>query len=159
MTLHSGSNTSAPPTPHRSPFKNPYLYTALALVAAAVYLVFVFLVRHESNRAFEHRNAEKATARQRADDQAAVEQMGGSQLAILAFYAIPASIGRGQSAQLCYDVANAKTVTLEPPAAGDVWPSHSRCVDVKPRKTTTYTLTVADASGKSTSQTAEVRVQ
>ena len=127
-------------------------------MAVAAYIVFVFVGRHESNRAFERRNAERATERQRADDQAAIEQFGGSELAIRAFYAVPAVVRRGQSAQLCYDVANAKTVTLDPPT-GNVWPSHSRCVDISPKKTTTYTLTIADATGKSTSQTVEVRVQ
>jgi hypothetical protein len=158
MTLISNSGPSAPPPPQKSPFKKPYLYTFIIFVVAAAYIVFVFLARHESNRAFERRNMQKAAARQRADDQAAIDQFGGSQLAILAFYATPAAFRRGQSAQLCYDVANAKTVTLDPPA-GNVWPSHNRCLDIAPKKTTTYTLTIADATGKSTSQSIEVFVQ
>jgi len=148
---------NAPP-PQKSPFKNPYLYTAIILVGVAAYIAFIFFTRHESNRAFERRNAEKAAARRRADDQAAIDQLGGSDLAIRSFYATPATVSRGESTQLCYDVANAKTVTLDPPVA-DVWPSHYRCFDVAPKKTSTYKLTIADASGKSTSQSIEVRVQ
>lgn len=156
MTLLS--DRPAPTSPQKFPLKNSYLYTAIVLVVAAAYIVFVMVARHESNREFERRNAEKAAARQRADDLAAVQQMGGSELSILAFYVIPAVVHRGQTAQLCYDVANAKTVTLDPPA-GNVWPSHNRCLDVTPPKTTTYTLTIVDATGKSASQSVELRVQ
>ena len=126
--------------------------------AALAYVGFLILSRYESNRDFERRNAEKAAEQQREEDRAAIEQLGGSELAIRALYVSPASIHRGQSAQLCYDVANAKTVTLDPPV-GEVWPSHNRCLDLSPRKTTTYTLTIADASGKSASQSVELQVR
>ncbi|MBZ5700612.1 MAG: hypothetical protein LAN84_02055 [Acidobacteriia bacterium] len=61
-------------------------------------------------------------------------------------------------AQLCYGVANAKKVTLEPPV-GPVWPSYSRCLDVSPTKDTTYTLTVEDGQGHSMSQTVTLQVR
>jgi hypothetical protein len=73
-------------------------------------------------------------------------------------YVAPAVIKRGDSAQLCYDVANAKTVTLDPPA-GEVWPSHSRCLPLSPKKTTNYTLTIKDASGQAVSQSVELKVE
>jgi hypothetical protein len=57
-----------------------------------------------------------------------------------------------------YGVANAKTVSLEP-QSNPVWPSYSHCVDVKPTKTTTYTLAIADASGNTKTQTLEVKVR
>ena len=65
---------------------------------------------------------------------------------------------RGEEVDLCYGVSNAKTVTLVP-QPNAVWPSYSRCVQVSPQKTTTYTLTVTDAAGntKSASLTVEVR--
>jgi len=44
---------------------------------------------------------------------AAIEQLGGNHLAIQMLYATP-RIHRGETAQICYGVANAKTVTLEP---------------------------------------------
>ena len=144
--------------PRKSIFKNPYLYSAIVFVVALIYVAFLFVSRNESNRDFERRNAEKATEQRRADDRAAIEQLGGSEFAIRALYVSPATIHRGESAQLCYDVANAKTVTLDPPA-GQVWPSHSRCLNLSPRKTTTYTLTIADASGKSISQSVQLRVR
>jgi hypothetical protein len=87
-----------------------------------------------------------------------VEQLGGKELAIQNFYATPGLVRRGETVQICYGVANAKTVTLEP-QSNPVWPSYARCVDVKPARTTTYTLTIADASGNIKTQTLEVKVR
>jgi hypothetical protein len=149
-------DTQSPPS--KSFFKNPYFYSSLIFVCVLAYLAFLFVSRYESNRSYERRNAEKAAEQRRENDQAAIEQLGGNELAIRTLYISPAVIHPGESAQLCYDVDNAKTVTLDPPA-GEVWPSHNRCLDISPKKTTTYTLTIADASGKSTSQTAELQVR
>jgi hypothetical protein len=143
--------------PQKSVLKNPYLYSGTLLIVVLVYLAFVFLSRRQTNREIERHNAERAAEQRRADDRAAIEQLGGSELAIRTFYVSPATIHHGESAQLCYDVANAKTVTLDPPA-GEVWPSHDRCLDLSPKKTTNYTLTIADASGKSASQTVHLEV-
>lgn len=76
---------------------------------------------------------------------------------ILAFYASPNVIEAGQHISLCYGVAQAKTIKIEPPA-GDAWPTFTRCLDVAPGKTTTYTLTAIDAAGKQIQQTTEVQV-
>jgi len=148
------------PTPNtapKSPFRNPYFYSSIVIVAVVAYVGYVLLSRYESNRAFERRRAEEQTEQRREDDRRAIEQLRGSELAVRALYISPAIIHRGESAQLCYDVTNAKSVTLNPPA-GAVWPSHSRCLDISPKKTTTYTLTIANASGKSTSQTVTLQV-
>jgi len=142
----------------KSILKSPYLYSGIIFTVVLVYLIFLFVARYESRRAFERRNAEKAAEQRRAEDRATIEQLGGSELVIRAFYVSPAIIHRGEFAQLCYDVANAKTVTLDPPA-GQVWPSHFRCLDLSPNKTTTYTLTIADDSGKSASQTLQLQVR
>ena len=155
MLLPANSN---PPPPRKPFFKNPYLYSGLLLLAVAAYVGFILVSRRESNRAFERRNAEKAAEQRRADDQAAIEQLGGSELAIRALYVSPAIVHGGEKVQLCYDVANAKAVTLDPPV-GEVWPSHSRCLDLSPRKTTTYTLTITDAAGHSVSQSVQLQVR
>ena len=110
------------------------------------------------NRSFEYRAKEAAAAKQRADDRATLEQLGGKELAIQTFYATPGKIRRGQSVQLCYGVANAKTVKLEP-QSNPVWPSYTRCVEVTPAKTTTYTLAIADAAGNTKSQSLTVTVR
>jgi hypothetical protein len=146
-----------PNAPQKSPLKNPYLYSSMAILAVVAYIAYVLITRYESNRTFERRSVEKATEQRREDDRTAIEQLGGSELTIRGLYLSPASIRRGETAQLCYDVANAKTVTLDPPE-GEVWPSHSRCVNLSPKKTTTYTLTIADASGQKVAQSVELKV-
>jgi hypothetical protein len=141
----------------KSPWKNPFLYSGAVLACVAIYVGFVLFTRYESNRDFERRDAAQKAEQQREDDRRAVEQLGGSELAIRSLYVSPPAIHRGEKAQLCYDVANAKTVTLDPPD-GEVWPSHSRCVDLAPKTTTTYTLTIRDATGKTATQSVELQV-
>jgi hypothetical protein len=145
------------PSPPRSPFKNPFLYSSLIILGVLLYVSYVLYARYESNREFERKTKERQTEQQREDDRLAVEQLGGSELAIRGFYVSPRTIHPGETAQLCYDVANAKTVTLDPPV-GAVWPSHSRCLNISPRKTTTYTLTIKDATGNTVSQVVELPV-
>jgi hypothetical protein len=138
-------------------FKNPLLYSSAVLAFALLVTAWTFFSRWYQSRGLETR--EKAQEqRQRESDRLALEQFGGKELAIQNFYATPAAVRRGQSVQLCYGVANAKTVRLEP-QPNPVWPSYSRCVDVTPSKTTTYTLTIADASGNTKSQSIEVQVR
>lgn len=147
-----------PEPPSKSIFKDPSLYTTTLIVIVLLVVGWIFFSRWEENRAIERRALQQRTEQQRENDRATLEMMGGKQLAIQNFYASPGSIRRGETAQLCYGVANAKTVTLEP-QSNPVWPSYSRCVDVSPAKTTTYTLTIADASGHSLSQSLELRVR
>jgi len=129
-------------TPRR--FKNPFVYSSLFLLAVAVYVGSIFLSRHQVQK-------------QREADQAAVEQLGGRELAIQMLYATP-EIRRGETAQVCFGVANAKSVTLVPETR-PVWPSHNLCVDVNPNKTTTYTLTATGADGKQVAQQVQVIVR
>lgn len=145
-------------SPPKSKFRNPLLYSSLALVCVALYVVYVLFARYESNKLYLQQTKARQDAQRHEADLQTVEQLGGSELAIRGFYVTPALIRPGQSAQLCYDVANAKTVTLDPPV-GTVWPSHSRCIDVSPKKTTTYTLTIAGTDGKTISQSVELHVR
>ena len=147
-----------PDTPSNSVFKKPSFYSKLVLAIAALIVFWIFFSRWWQNRSIEYREKEAAAAKRRADDQATLEQMGGKELAIQTFYASPGEIRRGQSVQLCYGVANAKTVKLEP-QSNPVWPSYSRCVNDSPAKTTTYTLTIADAAGNTKSQSLTVQVR
>jgi flagellar biosynthesis/type III secretory pathway M-ring protein FliF/YscJ len=144
-------------TPAKLNFKNPFLYSWGVLVIAVFVVVWILFSRWRENRYIESRAKEEQAQKQREQDRATLEQMGGKELAIQNFYAIPAEIRRGQSVQLCYGVANAKTVKLEP-QSNPVWPSYARCVDVTPTKTTTYTLTIADAAGNTKTQSLEVKV-
>lgn len=140
----------------KSTFKNPLVYSSLLILVVVAYVGWIFLSRHQENRAYEQRAEQAQAQKQRESDQAAIEQLGGSDLAIQMLYATP-RIRRGESGQICYGVANAKTVTLEPQSS-KVWPSHNLCVDVKPLKTTTYTLVATAADGKSVSQQVTIEV-
>jgi len=139
-------------------FKKPSFYSKILLTVAALMVVWVFFSRWWQNRSLEYRARETAAEKQREQDRATVDQMGGKELAIQTFYASPAEIRRGQSVQLCYGVANAKTVKLEP-QSNPVWPSYSRCVNDTPAKTTTYTLTIAGSAGNTKSQSLTVQVR
>jgi hypothetical protein len=144
--------------PKKSALKNPFLYSWAALVIVALVVISILISRWMENRGFEVRAKQEKTEKQQEQDRIALEQFGGKELAIQNFYATPGTIRRGETVQLCYGVANAKTVMLEPPS-NSVWPSYSRCVDVSPSKSTTYTLTIADAAGNTKSQTLEVMVR
>lgn len=144
--------------PSTSIFKKPSFYSKLVLAIAALIVFWIFFSRWWQNRSIEYRAKEAAAEKQRADDRATLEQMGGKELAIQTFYATPSEIRSGDRVQLCYGVANAKTVKLEP-QSNPVWPSYSRCVNDSPAKTTTYTLTIADAAGNAKSQSLTVQVR
>lgn len=151
--LTEKQNTVAP----KSVFRSPLVYTALLLVVVAIYVGWILFSRHVANRAYEQRIHNQQALKQQESDQAAIEQLGGSELAIQMLYATP-EIHRGETAQVCFGVANAKSVTLEPQAS-PVWPSHNLCVDVTPKKTTTYTLTAGGADGRALTEQVTVRVR
>jgi hypothetical protein len=75
---------------------------------------------------------------------------------ITQFYASPAEIGRGEKTLLCYGVENAKSVSLTPPKR-ELSTALSRCVDVQPSETTTYTL-VAEGDGEPARQDVTVTI-
>ena len=129
-------------------------YTSVAVIIAALYCAWVFYSRWSENRDFEQKQA----AQRAAENQKTVEAYGGGELNILQFYASPGAIPRGDTAQLCYGVANAKTVRIEPEVSG-VWPSLSRCVDVSPKKDTTYKFIAEDAAGHTETKTVTLRVE
>jgi hypothetical protein len=142
----------------KSTYKKPILYSWLALFAVLLYVIWIFFSRWQENRDIQRRAKEEKAEKQLADDRRTVEEMGGKELAIQSFYASSGEIRRGEAIQLCYGVANAKTVKLEP-QDNPVWPSYNRCVDVSPRKNTTYTLTIQDAAGHTVTQTLDVKVK
>ncbi len=149
----------AQPDPkNKSAFKNPFLYSWTALAIVALVVVWILFSRWLENRNIETRAKEERTEKQQEQDRITLDQLGGKELAIQNFYATPGVVRRGETVQLCYGVANAKTVKLEP-QSNPVWPSYSRCVDVTPTKSTTYTLTIADDAGNTRTQSLEVKVR
>ena len=149
---------SDPVSEPKSLLKNPLLYSSAVLVVALLGVVFVMISRWQDSRNMERQAARERAEKQHEQDRVAVEQLGGKEFAILSFYASPTMIRRGESAQLCYGVANARTVKLEPQSQ-PVWPSTAHCVDVSPVKSTIYTLTIEDVGGKTLSQDIEVSVR
>jgi hypothetical protein len=76
---------------------------------------------------------------------------------ILAFYPREPIVTEGQTTLLCYGVSDAKSVRIDPPVEG-VSPALSRCVEVRPKGETRYTLTAEGSDGKSVSQSVTVGV-
>jgi hypothetical protein len=148
-----------PPEPQsNSIFKNPLLYSSFALAIVALVIGWTLFSRWQENKQIDRQSLAAKREKQKEDDRAALDQFGGKELDIQSFYASPGAVHPGETAQLCYGVANAKTVKLEP-QPNPVWPSYSRCVDVVPTKTTTYALTIEDAAGNTKTQTVEVKVE
>jgi hypothetical protein len=142
----------------KSALKNPFLYSWAALAIATLVVGSILFFRRQENRNIERRAKEESARKQQEQDRITLGQLGGKELAIQNFYASPGAIRRGETVQLCYGVANAKTVKLEPQSS-PVWPSYSRCVDVTPVKSTTYTLTIADAAGHTRTESLKVTVR
>jgi hypothetical protein len=144
--------------PAKSALKNPLLYSSVAIGVALLLVAWILFSRWQQNRSIERRARDESARKQRESDRTTLEQLGGKDLAIQSFYASPGAIHKGESVQLCYGVANAKTVKLEP-QPNAVWPSYARCISVSPQKTTTYTLTISDISGNTQTQSLQVRVE
>lgn len=142
----------------KSLLRNPLLYTSAVVVVALLGVVYVMFSRWQEHRSIDRHATEQRAEKQREEDRVALEQLGGKDFNILSFYASPTVIRRGESAQLCYGVSNAKSVKLEPQPQ-PVWPSAAHCVDVSPIKSMTYTLTIVDAAGATKSQTVELKVR
>ena len=126
------------------------LFTCVLLIC--VLLGWTFYSKWNERREARIKEEQKA-----AQDRAFAKAYGENSLAILAFYANPAEVRRGEKTQLCYGVNNAESVRIEPPVE-NIWPSLSRCVDVTPKKETIYKLIAEDASGQTKTATATVKV-
>lgn len=73
------------------------------------------------------------------------------------FYASPSTRRDGEPSKLCYSTEGSTAVTLDPPVER-VWPALSRCFDISPKKTTTYTLTATNTAGHKTTATTQATV-
>jgi hypothetical protein len=130
-------------------------YTTVAFLAAALYVGWTFYSRQEANRhAQEELDAKQATARKKVVDQI----YGSGEIRIPTFLADNGLIKPGETTHLCYGVVNAVSVKLDPPVEA-LKPTYRHCIEIAPKKTTTYTLTAVNAAGKSKSVSLEVRVE
>lgn len=147
---------SEPKKPHA--LRNLWTGFGVVVLIVIAFVGYTLWARHTENADLEYKqNAERA-AKQRESDAAAYEELGGADFKIMAFYASPGFIHRGDTVDMCYGVSNAKTVTLDPPAAR-MFPSANRCFQISPKKTTTYTLKIDDGKGNTANQQLTVTVK
>jgi hypothetical protein len=128
-------------------------YTSATLVLALIYLAWTFYSRWNNTRSLQ-----QAVDIERAKADAQIVKMYTGDLKILSFYTPAGTIRRGEKTLLCYGVASAAKVRIEP-GVEPLKPSLSRCVEVSPAKNTLYTLTAEDESGHSATETLTIRVQ
>jgi hypothetical protein len=130
-----------------------------AIVAVVVlYMAYTFWSRWQENQDLAAKQKAAQAAEQRDEAQKTYDTLGGSEFKIISFYASPGRIHRGDTVDMCYGVSNAKTVKLDPPDA-NVWPSSDRCMQVSPKKTTTYAFTADDGKGNIKTATLTIEVK
>lgn len=124
---------------------------SLLIVAAgaAAYIVWIFVSRNISRAPERPRPA--AVYR----DVLGIDHL--TNVTILHFYASPGILVDGDKAVLCYGVAKAKAVRLEPPIEA-ISPSLNRCVQAAPEQSTQYTLFAEGEDGKAVSESLEIQV-
>ncbi len=144
--------------PRRNTWARSLRYSWLVVLVVFLYIAGTVMLRWRENREIDRENQQRAAAKRAEEDRRTVEAMGGNRFEILTFYSSPPEVHRGGRSQLCYGVSNAQTVSIAPQVE-NVWPSYGRCVDVFPRKDTTYTLTATDPVGHTQTATATVRVR
>lgn len=127
------------------------------MVLAAVYSGWIFYSRRQIAAEAE-RQLQQKQAEQEQKEQKVVEEFGGDQLKILAFGATIGEVSPGGRVVLCYGVSNATRVKIEP-GVEPIKPAVSHCLDVFPKKTTTYTLKAEDAKGNTKSAELTIRVR
>ncbi len=153
MSLTDAPN---PPEPKHRPILEKLLpYTTVAMIIAALYVAWTFYSRYESNKeAVERIAAEKAEKRK----QVVNEIYGSGEIRFTTFSIDTRVLKRGETAQLCYGVVNAKTVKLDPPVE-PIKPMYFHCVEIAPKKTTTYTITAENGTGQKKSESLTLPVE
>lgn len=132
-------------------------YSWLAVAVAAAYSGWIMYSRVREARDAEER-IEKAKRERAVAAGRWVSDVLGDEVKILSFAADPGVTRPGGSVLLCYGVANASTVKMDPQVEG-VRPAFTHCVEAFPRKTTSYTLTAGDKGGKTVSASLTVTVR
>ncbi len=156
MALLDSPESQEPTEPRpSSPLSSILPYTTVALIVALLYVGWTFYSRHEdTRRAEEEAAAKKAAANQRVVDAV----YGSGALKFTRLSVSQAVLAKGESAQFCYGVVNATTVKMDPPIE-QAKPTYNHCLEIAPKKTTTYTITASDASGHSEAKSLTVHVQ
>jgi hypothetical protein len=137
--------------------RNMWLGFGVVALIVLGYTAFVFWSRWQENQDIAAKEKAAQAAKVRDDAAKSFEVLGGADFKIVSFYAMPGTIHRGDSVDMCYGVSNAKSVKLDPPDVANMFPSLDRCVKVAPKKTTTYTFTADD--GKGNTKTAQLTIE
>ena len=149
--------TQAPePDSHsRSPFKSILPYTSALTVIVVLYIAYIMYSRHQATI-----DAERAAENQKLQAEKKVNEQifGSGEVMFTTFEVADGTLQRGQTTQLCYGVVNATSVKIDPPVE-DIKPSSRHCMEIAPKKTTTYTITASDAKGNIKSLHATIRVK
>src|SRR3954454_3579714 len=130
--------------------------TTVGIVIAGLYVAWTFYSRHQSAQ-----QAAEAVEKKQDDQRKRVaNQIFGSGEIKFSTFSIGSSVlKRGETTQLCYGVVNATGVTLDPPPPEPLKPSYRHCLDIAPKKTTTYTITASNGKGETQSQSLTLRVE
>ncbi len=153
MPLIDQPNEPAPRS--KSPLRAILPYTTALMVLAALYVAWIFYSRREESRKAEETVQQQRDASQkRVDDQI----FGSGQVSFTTFEAADGTIKPGQTTQLCYGVVNARSVKIDPPIE-QIKPSSRHCMDVAPKKTTTYTITADDDAGHTKTSSLTINVK
>jgi hypothetical protein len=128
-------------------------FSTLALLAAILYVAWIFGSRWQAQRRLRQaiHDSEVESARK------VVEQYASGHVRILAFYASPPMLIRGEHSNLCFGLDSAEWVRIEP-GVQPLKPALTRCVSVAPEATTEYTLTAGGPGGAKVSQTVTISV-
>lgn len=154
MAFHDESTEPSPARP-RSPLRAILPYTTVLTVIVALYVAWILYSRHEEAvKAEAAAQEQRQTAEKRVNDQI----FGSGEVTFTTFEAADATLTPGQKTELCYGVVNAKSVKIEP-AVEQIKPSSRHCMEVSPRKTTTYTITADDGAGHSKTLSLTIRVK
>ena len=150
--------TDAPPPPERP--SRPALakllpYTTVAVIIAALYVAWTFYSRHEANVKAQRQLAAQQEEHRKREAQTI---FGSGGLSFRTWSADKPVVRPGEVAHICYGIVDAKTVKIDPPVE-QLKPSYLHCFEVRPKQTTTYTITAADAAGHTASQQLTIQVK
>jgi hypothetical protein len=131
-------------------------YASVTAAIAILYLGWTFGSRYAANRRMERALEARKAAAYRGFEKLDLS----TGVAILHFYIAPGVLTKGEKGTLCYGVAHATAVRIEPSLGlEDVTPSRNRCIKIAPEQDTKYTLTAEGAGGLTRSESLVVRVK
>lgn len=142
-------------TPRRSPLRAILPYTTVITLLVFAYVAWVMYSRYASNKDAAEK-AQQAAAAAEQQRNATITQHG--ELSFSTFYAENGTVTAGQYTRLCYGVLNAQSVKIDPPVE-QLKPTERHCLDISPKKTTTYTISADNGAGQTKSLSLTVKVK